>query len=74
MTTKSMIETIKRRMKNWISKKIDIEIYSDFSFAKHIRVLFMGKQIAHFMIGEGSTEIKRVNIEKVANSRVLTTF
>lgn len=36
-------------MKNWISKKIDIEIYSDFSFAKHIRVLFMGKQIAHFL-------------------------
>jgi len=46
-------------IKNQISKKIDIEIYSDFAFTKHIRVLFWGRKIAEFTLEQGSTKINR---------------
>lgn len=49
-------------MKKWISNKIDIEIYRDFSFAKNIVVMFMGVKIAKFKIENGSTEIKKLKI------------
>ncbi len=47
-------------MKIWLSKQVDIDIFSDFQFGKHIVVSFFGRRVAHFVIEEGSTEIKRL--------------
>ena len=43
----------------YFSKFIDIEITTDFSYGKHIKILFLGRVVAHFYIEHGSTEIKR---------------
>lgn len=40
----------------------------------HPRPFYGEADCSLFMLAQGSTEIKRVNIKKVANSRVLTTF
>lgn len=45
-----------------LQRFVDIEVFSDFSYCRHILVKIFGFKLAHFFIEEGSFEIKRKKI------------